>query len=121
MSTYPFPRNFEVPLRLGELMADAMTAAVEHRAKVFRIYPNRRRSGRTLRAGEQTPLWNELAASMRPYLKGYGRQVRLARLLGLPRQRVHEFLRGRGQMPDAERTLQMLAWVILQRRGIDPS
>lgn len=69
------------------------------------------RPGCTLRPGAGTPLWNELREEIRVHLKVRGRQAQLARLIGLPRQRINSFVTGGGQMPDAERTLQLLAWL----------
>lgn len=42
------------------------------------------------------------------------------RLLGLPGQRINAFVTGGGEMPDAERTLQLLAWSIAVRKGTRP-
>ncbi len=42
----------------------------------------------------------------------------LGRLLGLPRQRVHEFIVGRGRMPDAERTLLLMEWLAVRKRTL---
>ncbi len=38
--------------------------------------------------------------------------MRLARELGLPRQRVHEFLKSTAAMPDAERMLELMGWLV---------
>lgn len=73
--------------------------------------------GATLRPGKHTPLWNELRAQLRPHLYKRGQQANLGRLLGLPRQRINAFVTGGGQMPDAERTLQLLAWLMAVRDG----
>jgi hypothetical protein len=90
-------------------------------AKAFRIEPKRKRIGKTLRPGKETPLWNELRAQLRPHLQKYGYQVNLGRMLGLPRQRINAFVTGGGEMPDAERTLQLLAWLMAVRQGRRPS
>jgi len=74
--------------------------------------------GSTMRPGPETPLWNELAKQTRALLRRRGEKANLARFLGLPRQRVHEFLRAGCAMPDAERTLQLLIWVEARRRGV---
>ena len=95
---------------------------VEHLNQAFRIEKQRsRRGGKTLRPGPSTPLWNELRRQLRPYLRKYGYQANLGRLLGLPRQRVNAFVTGGGEMPDAERTLQLIAWLIAVRKGLRPS
>jgi hypothetical protein len=48
-----------------------------------------------------------------------GGKSKLARILGLPRQRLQEFLRERRALPDAERTLLMLVWLQARREGRD--
>ena len=65
-------------------------------------------------------MWNELAQAIRPYLRRYGDQVKLGRLLGLPRQRIHTYFIKRTQMPDAERTLQFIVWLNLVQQGRKP-
>lgn len=63
-----------------------------------------------------------LAALLRPELKAYGDKARLARYLGLPRQRITEFLTGRTKrLPDAEITLRLLHWLAAKRSGRDLS
>ncbi len=69
------------------------------------------RVGATLRPGKDTPLWNALVASLAPRLKTRGAQAALARQLGLQRQQINAFFRQHTRMPDAERTLQLLAWL----------
>ncbi len=49
----------------------------------------------------------------------YGEKARLARILRLPRQRVHELLRSRRHLPDAERTLLLLIWLQARSEGRD--
>ncbi len=90
------------------------TALQEHRR-------NRRpRRGATLRPGADTPMWNELIVAVRAQLTGrYGEKVRLGRVLGLPRQRVNDFLQQRSYLPDAERALLLLVWLQLRRQGHD--
>ena len=78
---------------------------------------NHRRYGSTLRPGAKTPLWNDLRNSVRESTRTYGEQAKLARILGLPRQRVNSFLTGGSQMPDAERTLLLLGWLAAKREG----
>lgn len=71
--------------------------------------------------GQATPMWNALVANLRLELEPYGTQARLARYLGLPRQRIHDFLRGNRRLPDAETTLRLIHWVCERRAGRDPS
>jgi hypothetical protein len=77
----------------------------------------RRRVGAVLRPGVDTPLWNALVADIRTLLWRRGEKVLLARLLGIPRQRVHDFIVGRGRMPDAERTLLLMEWLAARKRS----
>lgn len=75
--------------------------------------------GATLRPGPATPRWNELAAAAALLLRRRGDKVRLARILGISRQRLHLLLTARTACPDAERTLLLREWVELRRRGSD--
>lgn len=116
--------DFDVLSGLGEAIFEAALEMAKQSPKAFRIEPKRRprrAGGGTLRPGKETPLWNVLRGQLRPHLKQYGNQANLGRLLGLPRQRINAFVTGGGQMPDAERTLQILAWLIAVRRGRPPS
>jgi len=49
------------------------------------------------------------------------KKAQLARLLGLPRQRLHLLLVAKTACPDAERTLLLLRWLLARQRGIKPS
>jgi hypothetical protein len=120
MYPYHILKRVELPAKLGELilLAAAEMAKQSHRAFQIDRQPG---SGRTLRPGRETPLWNELRAQLRPHLRKYGQQANLGRLLGLPRQRVNAFVTGGGEMPDAERTLQLLAWLMAVRHGRRPA
>jgi len=77
------------------------------------------RRGVTLRPGVQTPLWNFLREEMKPFLKEHGVQARLGRLLGLHRQAVNAYFTRGSRMPDAERTLLLLAWLMARRSGVE--
>lgn len=118
-----FPPSLEVPAKLAEVIFVASFEMAKRAAKAYRIEARKRgrRGGGTLRPGKETPLWNELRRQLRPHLRVYGSQVNLGRLLGLPRQRINAFVTGGGEMPDAERTLQLLAWLMAVRRGRPPS
>ena len=73
--------------------------------------------GLTLHPGDQTPLWNQLREQIRFHTQGYGDKANLARCMGLPRQRLQEFLKAGSAMPDAERTLWLLCWVNALEKG----
>lgn len=77
----------------------------------------RARAGWALKPGPDTPVWNELVRQAAPYLRKRGDKVRLARMLGLPRQRLHQLLVAKTACADAERTLLLLAWVRSKRAG----
>jgi hypothetical protein len=101
-------------IAIGELLVRGAEMVVRHSAKAFR---GRRSagSGQTLRPGPDTPLWNDLRKELRPHLRRYGEQALLGRELDLPRQRVNAFVTAGTEMPDAERTLQLLVWLSLVR------
>jgi hypothetical protein len=77
--------------------------------------------GSALHPGLDTPLWSELARTAEMLLKRRGEKAKLARYLGVPRQRVHLLLVAKTACPDAERALQLLAWVNARRAGRDPA
>lgn len=115
--------GLELPaILIGALLEGALEMA-KQTSKAFRV-ENRRRTrhgGGTLRPGPETALWNVLRAELRPHLRTYGSQVNLGRQLGLPRQRINAFVTSGREMPDAERTLQLLCWLIAVRKGTPPS
>ncbi|MDB6115499.1 MAG: hypothetical protein JWQ62_2444 [Lacunisphaera sp.] len=94
---------------------------LKYAAKAYRLRRKRPQVGATLRPGVETPLWNELRAALRPHLRHYGTQVNLGRVLGLSRQQINSFVTRGKRMPDAERTLQLLAWLAATRQGRRPS
>src|SRR5688572_24379373 len=107
------PRPLDIQAELIILLAEAAVEGVRAlraaRAKAARLRPDRPpRPGDTLKPGYDTPLWNALAQSVAAQFRRRGERVRLARILGLPRQRVTEMLRTRRLMPDGERTLTLL-------------
>jgi hypothetical protein len=107
-----------LPLELVEdLIAAAITAAREARQTQARAKPRPRRRSLTLRPGPETPCWNELVRQVRPHLRKYGAKAQLARLLGLPRQRLQDCLKAGSASLDAERTLLLLGWLGFFQRG----
>lgn len=118
-----FPPQTEIPLAVAELMCTGVWLLLQQGAKPFRraMRRGRHRGGLTLRPGEDTPLWNELRRQLRPYVREYGMQAKLGRVIGLPRQRINAFLTRGTEMPDAERTLQLLAWLVAVRNGRQPA
>lgn len=106
-----------VPARLGQLfsivemlevVAREIAREARRRAEARRPRPKR---GATLRPGGETPLWNALAAAIRPRLARRGARALLGRELNLHRARIGEYFGRQSAMPDAERTLELLLWL----------
>jgi hypothetical protein len=102
------------------LMTSGARLAFEAADTVKRATARRRKGGVTLRPGTTTPLWNALAVELASQLQIHGHKARLARVLGVPRQTINTWLTGHSRMPDAERTLQLLAWLLATRHGQEP-
>lgn len=113
---------------LGEAAAEAARSASR---ATFRAI-DRRGAGKRLpqhaaltrsadsEAAASTPMWNTLASALDLALKQPGARARLARYLGLPRQRITDFTKKR-RVPDAETALRLLHWLAATRAGHDPS
>lgn len=115
----PVPPALRPWIDLGVMLAEA---AGHGAIKAFSdLRPRRHGVYRTRRPGPETPAWNFLATMLRAELKPFGAKVRLARYLGIPRQRLYEFLTSRSRLPDAELTLQLLHWLTEKRAGRDLS
>lgn len=104
---------------LGALLADAAEAGARQMKK--QLKPRRRGSYLTRRPGADTPMWNACAALLREELKPHGSKVRLARFLGMPKQRLSDYLKNGSRMPDAETLLQILNWLAEKQGGRDIS
>jgi hypothetical protein len=112
------------PLRELEPIAEVLVAAAEATGRVARKkYREYRRvsRGSTPRAGIDTPLWNELAREVEVHLQRYGEKAKLARILGITRQRLHLLVVAKTAFPDAERALQLLTWLQARRRHRHPA
>jgi hypothetical protein len=105
----PIHPRLDVPLAVGETLI--FVARELTRIANTQLMPRRRRRGATVRPGPSTPMWNALSLAVRAQLRVHGEKSRLARILGVPPQRVHEFLMAKSAMPDAERTLLLLVWL----------
>lgn len=111
----PFQPREKLPFI--DTMADIAEAAFVASRKSINDYQTLKRrqasvGGQTLRPGRETPLWNEMKERLRFHTMKHGAKAVLARDLGLPRQRIHQFLKEGSAMPDAERTLLLLNWLI---------
>ena len=100
-------------LLLFEAAAASVRAAARHRKRP----DSSPRPGQTLRPGSNTPVWNELVRQTRPFLRKRGEKVKLARILGVPKQRLNEYLHACTACPDAERTLMLVCWLACRQQG----
>jgi hypothetical protein len=101
-------------LRLSGDLSWAMFAAAEagfRRTQRRLRRPQRDRIGRARKPGFETPYWNLLSAALRRALREHGAKAKLARYLGVPRQRITEFVSSKRRLPDAELTLRLLHWL----------
>lgn len=112
------PRQVELPSALAVALMDAAIKSIQLAGRTV-AHARRPRRGTTLRPGRDTPLWNELASAVQAQLTRRGDKARLARVLGLPRQRVQDLVRARHHLPDAERTLLLLVWLQARHEGRD--
>lgn len=103
---------------IEELSAAAVDIAADTRRR--RAYAQRKRIGETRRPGPETPLWNGLVKRVRPRLAKWGSQANLARVLGIPRQRVHDYFVSRTRMPDAEGVLHVMLWLAAEETDLTP-
>lgn len=101
------------------LLEELGALAVEQgqRAAQRRREARRPRRGSTLRPGDETPLWNAVVTRVRPHLAKRGAKANLARVLEVPRQRVHDYFVTGSQMPDAERMIHVLLWLAARESG----
>jgi len=104
---------------LGLMLAEVATSGAQKMQQ--RLKPRRRGSYRTRRPGEDTPMWNACVVLLQEELRPYGSKVRLARYLGIPKQRITDFLKNGSRMPEAETLLQILNWLAQKRSGTDLS
>jgi hypothetical protein len=118
MTTPTHPR-IELWLDISGALAVAAETGWKRAHSALR--PRRPGSYRTRRPGTETPMWNVCVALLRGELQKHGAKTRLARYLGIPRQRLNDFLTGKNRLPDAELALRMLHWLSESRSGRDPS
>jgi hypothetical protein len=117
----PIHPKLKLWLDVGGLLADAAELGARRAQAALRRRRTSAETGQTRRPGAESPMWNALAAELRDAVRPHGSKTRLARYLGVPKQRLHDFLKGGSRLPDAELTLRMLHWLAAQRTGRDPS
>jgi hypothetical protein len=116
MSSTPIHPRLQALFALTDILTIAAeTGARRAKAAIRRRTPR----GRVRRPGADTPMWNTFATELRGALQPRGAKVRLARYLGVPKQRIRDFVTGRHRLPDAELTLRMLHWLIENQAGRD--
>lgn len=108
-------RDFEPLLFLFEQAARVQARKSAKAAARTPPRHSRQSRGMTLRPGAATPLWNELVKTVHLNLRKRGAKVNLARYLGIHRQRLHVLIVSREAVPDAERTLMLLVWLLALR------
>lgn len=111
--------KLELSAELAMALYAAAAATAEAAARTGRLVSARRKRGRILGPGAGTPLWNVLVARAEPHLRPRGTKAKLARMLGVPRQRLQDCLTARTACLDAERTLMLLCWVAAREQGRD--
>ena len=119
----PLGPSAKLAINLVALLGEAAIAAAATAARATYQASFRRKRGprRKTRPGLDTPLWNVLVQELRRALVPYGSKARLARHLGVPRQRLQDFLKAGARLPDAETTLRLLHWLGEKHAGRDPS
>jgi hypothetical protein len=113
---FPIPAGLRATGGLALILSEAAEQAARRAMRSMR-HRFRRRIGATVRPGELTPLWNELVKQAQPHLRKRGSKSDLARLLKLPRQRVHDCLKARTACFDAERALLLMCWVAAKQQN----
>lgn len=116
--TYIHPR-LKVWLEFAGVLAEVADAGAKQAGRLLR--PRRPGNYATVRPGLETPMWNACVAVLREELKTHGTKVRLARYLGVPKQRVTDYLTNKSRMPDAETLLRILNWLAHKQAGQDIS
>jgi len=108
-----------LPATLALILFEGADLAARESARALagKIRRQPRLRGLTLQPGEHTPLWNELVRQALPHLAKRGSKAQLARVLGLPRQRLQDCLKSKKACLDAERTLLLLSWLAARHQG----
>ena len=114
-SPFPIHPRIKPYVEIIEWLTDAAAESVRRTAGKLKRRPPKR--GQTLLPGADTPLWNELVTQVTPLLRKRGSKVHLARILGVPKQRLQVCLKARKGCLDAERTLLLTAWLCARRQG----
>ena len=118
---YPPSSNFNQLLKLTAPLVAGAEALTRHARQQLARADRKPTPGAALRPGPDTPLWNELARAASLQLRKRGEKAKLARVLGVSRQRLHMLLVSRVACPDAERALLLVLWLNARKAGLDPA
>ncbi len=123
LTVLPVGPSHRLAIGLADILGEAAAHAAATAARATYQAATRKKRGprHKVRPGLDTPLWNALASELRRALLPYGSKARLARHLGLPRQRLQDYLKGGARVPDGETTLRLIHWLGEMRAGRDPS
>ena len=111
---HPIHPRLRPQVEIIEWLIDAAAESARRTAGKFKRRPPKR--GLALQPGVDTPLWNELVRQVTPLLRKRGSKVHLARILGVPKQRLQVCLKARTGCLDAERSLLLTAWLCARRQ-----
>ncbi len=106
-------------MRMTAPLLTGAEALARHARLQLRRADKKPLAGAAIRPGPDTPLWNELARAAVLQLRKRGEKAKLARVLGVSRQRLHMLLVSRVACPDAERALLLVLWLNARRSGLD--
>ncbi|MFH1497744.1 MAG: hypothetical protein ABII82_07945 [Verrucomicrobiota bacterium] len=121
MSSTFGPGKSYAEILLAQLGTVAVFAAeAGARQAVKRLGP-RRHKLQSRQPGPETPMWNLLQTQLREALREHGAKTRLARHLGVPKQRLSDFTTGNRRLPDGETVLRILHWLGERAEGRDPA
>lgn len=115
------PGKFYSEILMGKLSEAAAFAAEAAARQAMRKLRPRRTKTQSRQPGADSPMWNLVRAELRDALREHGAKTRLARHLGLPKQRLTDFTSGNRRIPDGETTLRILHWLHERAAGRDPS
>ena len=119
MILVPQHPHFKIWMELSEALFVAAETGWRRAQQSLR--PRRQASYTTRRPGTDSRMWNVCVTILRRQLKPRGAKTQLARYLGIPRQRLNDYLQGKSRMPDAELTLRMLHWLSETHAGRNPA
>jgi hypothetical protein len=102
------------PALMGGIVESLIEASREiAAAKAKGAAKAKRGRGRSASHAADGALWRALTARVAPLLAQRGAQAKLGRELGVSRQQIYAYFKGRTAAPDAERVLRLIVWLAL--------